>query len=245
METISVNGESYVRASSLARELGYTADYVGQLCRSGAVKAEMVGRSWYVHEPSLREHKKSRYRSTATKSKTELEKAVTDVKDQPTPLSGSPNYLNHSLARYESDESALWPEPGVVATPRGAARAQEPVEAINKPIQTSTDEPDTHSVPLKRPRERILPKPAPTPSADPLGSVEVKFVPKAKPSLGNKLALRPSLLPSLRPVTALALVALAALVITAGLLGTEHELIVSESQLSTAYAYDLFSIFSF
>ena len=63
MNSISINEKKYSKASDIARELGYTADYVGQLCRAGKVDAQLVGRSWYVSEDSLRAHKKTRYRN--------------------------------------------------------------------------------------------------------------------------------------------------------------------------------------
>ncbi|KKT75025.1 MAG: hypothetical protein UW71_C0009G0015, partial [Parcubacteria group bacterium GW2011_GWB1_44_7] len=37
---------------------GYTQDYVGQLCRSEKVDARRIGRTWYVCEKSILEHKK-------------------------------------------------------------------------------------------------------------------------------------------------------------------------------------------
>ncbi len=64
MNTITIQGENYVKAADLARDLGYTADYVGQLCRAGKVDAQLVGRSWYVSEDSIRDHKQTRYRGT-------------------------------------------------------------------------------------------------------------------------------------------------------------------------------------
>lgn len=74
MEEISFKGEKYVKASIIAEKLGYTADYVGQLCRSKQVDATLVGRSWYVSEKSISEHKKNRYRSTLSKSKESVRK---------------------------------------------------------------------------------------------------------------------------------------------------------------------------
>ena len=65
MNSVSVDGKNYVKAKVLARNLGYTGDYVGQLCRAGKVDAQLVGRSWYVNEESLKEHKQGRYRSNA------------------------------------------------------------------------------------------------------------------------------------------------------------------------------------
>lgn len=63
MNTISVDGKNYVKAKEIARELGYTTDYVGQLCRAKKIDAQLVGRSWYVNEGSIRSHKQTRYRS--------------------------------------------------------------------------------------------------------------------------------------------------------------------------------------
>lgn len=78
MNVLELNGTKYVKASSIARELGYTSDYVGQLCRSGKVNAQLVGRSWYVEDDSIRKHKNSRYRSTNAKTKQE----ITKIKNQ-------------------------------------------------------------------------------------------------------------------------------------------------------------------
>lgn len=64
MKSISIDSIKYVKATDIARELGYTADYVGQLCRAHKVDAQLVGRSWYVSEDSIRDHKQTRYRSS-------------------------------------------------------------------------------------------------------------------------------------------------------------------------------------
>jgi len=79
MDTISFKGEIYIKGSKIAKELGYTADYVGQLCRSGQVQGTLVGRSWYVSEKSIRSHKKTRYRSNQTKSLNEVRRMVSKV----------------------------------------------------------------------------------------------------------------------------------------------------------------------
>jgi hypothetical protein len=76
MEVLSVGGKDYVKASVIARELGYTTDYVGQLCRSRKVNAKLVGRSWYVDRDSIHVHKSSRYRSTQAKSRELLREEI-------------------------------------------------------------------------------------------------------------------------------------------------------------------------
>ena len=103
MEEISVNGENYVKASVLAKNFGYTPDYIGQLCRAEQVKCTLVGRSWYVNEESLREHRKGRYRSSSAKSKEHLRKVVEDQSSAPLQMKSS------STVRYETDEEDLFP----------------------------------------------------------------------------------------------------------------------------------------
>ncbi|MCB9818901.1 hypothetical protein H6788_01850 [Candidatus Nomurabacteria bacterium] len=103
MEEISVNGENYVKASVLAKNFGYTPDYIGQLCRSEQVKCTLVGRSWYVNEDSLREHRKGRYRSSSAKSKEHLRKAVVNQS------STIPQSKSSSSLKYETDERELFP----------------------------------------------------------------------------------------------------------------------------------------
>lgn len=117
MEKISFEGESYVKAVDLARELGYTSDYVGQLCRSGKVKARLVGRSWYVSPDSIRQHKRGRYRRSTAKSKAAVQKEL-EVRSESarkthgahqthTPASGS-RKLPVTI-QYESDTTELIP----------------------------------------------------------------------------------------------------------------------------------------
>lgn len=66
MEILTIDGKDYVKASKLAREFGYTSDYIGQLCRAEKVDAQLVGRSWYVHRDSLEDHKEGLYKKKST-----------------------------------------------------------------------------------------------------------------------------------------------------------------------------------
>ena len=131
METISVGGKEYVKAGVLARELGYTTDYVGQLCRGGKVEAELVGRSWYVEPASLRNHKQSRYRSTVKKSKTEIRKVLVGGETEKTPKPNpavSARFYRQATAptRYEEDKSDLIPV--LKERPDGPVLKRLPVE---------------------------------------------------------------------------------------------------------------------
>jgi hypothetical protein len=57
MDELTLAGKTYVSSKRAAEITGYAKDYVGQLCREGHVVAKMVGRSWYVLESSIREHR--------------------------------------------------------------------------------------------------------------------------------------------------------------------------------------------
>lgn len=57
MDEITLDGKTYISSKKAAAITGYAKDYVGQLCREGRVEARLVGRSWYVYEPSLEAHR--------------------------------------------------------------------------------------------------------------------------------------------------------------------------------------------
>jgi hypothetical protein len=63
MDIVTHKGVDYKKATLVAKEFGYTTDYIGQLCRAEKVDARLVGRAWYVNTDSLEEHKKSRYKA--------------------------------------------------------------------------------------------------------------------------------------------------------------------------------------
>ena len=55
--SITIDGTSYISSSRAASLFGYTKDYVGQLARSGKIKSQLIGRTWYIDEDSIRSHK--------------------------------------------------------------------------------------------------------------------------------------------------------------------------------------------
>ncbi|HEX8993998.1 MAG TPA: hypothetical protein VF803_01965 [Candidatus Paceibacterota bacterium] len=56
MDTLQISGKWYISTARAAKEHGYHTDYVGQLIRSGQVKGQKVGRSWYVLAESLTDY---------------------------------------------------------------------------------------------------------------------------------------------------------------------------------------------
>ncbi len=135
MKEITIEGVLYLPATALAKEFRYTTDYIGQLCRSKKVDAQLVGRSWYVNPISLKAHKKNKIKKVSKTKEvddSELEhkikisrldvvrpKLAEDV-DREIPLKiranetvgRSSNYikrLNWEPAKYEDDDEELLP----------------------------------------------------------------------------------------------------------------------------------------
>jgi hypothetical protein len=77
MDELTIDGKNYISSKRAAALTGYAKDYVGQLCREGRVEARLVGRSWYVYEPSIRKHRfEGEDASKIQVSKVEMEKAT-------------------------------------------------------------------------------------------------------------------------------------------------------------------------
>lgn len=57
MEELIIGEKRYISSKRAAKETGYAKDYIGQLCREGKVPAQLVGRSWYVLETAIKDHK--------------------------------------------------------------------------------------------------------------------------------------------------------------------------------------------
>lgn len=79
MEELVIEGKTYLSSKRAAKVSGYAKDYIGQLCREGRVEAKLVGRSWYVYEPSLKEHQENDERK---KKGTELPSPVESRQDE-------------------------------------------------------------------------------------------------------------------------------------------------------------------
>ncbi|HVB19860.1 MAG TPA: helix-turn-helix domain-containing protein [Candidatus Paceibacterota bacterium] len=57
MDEILIEEKKYVSSKQAAKITGYAKDYIGQLCREGRVPARLVGRSWYVLESAIHDHR--------------------------------------------------------------------------------------------------------------------------------------------------------------------------------------------
>jgi hypothetical protein len=57
MDEIIIDDKKYISSKQAAKITGYAKDYIGQLCREGRVPARLVGRSWYVLEGAIQDHR--------------------------------------------------------------------------------------------------------------------------------------------------------------------------------------------
>jgi hypothetical protein len=57
MSDLVLDGKTYVTSKDAAALVGYTQDYVGQLCRSGAIEARRVSGLWHISVESIKLHK--------------------------------------------------------------------------------------------------------------------------------------------------------------------------------------------
>ncbi len=91
MDEILIGEKKYVSSKQAAKVTGYAKDYIGQLCREGRVPARLIGRSWYVLESAIHDHRFG---------KEEIE-PENILRSAPQPLKNSIS-LNWESPRYEA-----------------------------------------------------------------------------------------------------------------------------------------------
>ncbi len=109
MEKVTFGGKTYVKASVIAQNLGYTTDYVGQLCRSEKADCQLVGRSWFVEADSIKVHKSNRYRSTKAATKKTIKKQLGDSTETKIHFDSYKTPKSPISIRYNADDSELYP----------------------------------------------------------------------------------------------------------------------------------------
>lgn len=114
MDEILIGEKNYISSKRAAKVTGYAKDYVGQLCREGRVPARLVGRSWYVLETAIHDH---RFGTPGT-----------EHAENPEGKEAEPHHATWEAPRYEAAESEVLPP---------VTRSQEPQEDIHKSDATS------------------------------------------------------------------------------------------------------------
>lgn len=80
MDELLIEEKKYISSKQAAKITGYAKDYIGQLCREGRVPARLVGRSWYVLETAIQDHRFGDTSDESTKSKKEAIRSDSPIK---------------------------------------------------------------------------------------------------------------------------------------------------------------------
>ncbi len=71
MDELQISGKRFISARRIARENGYTSDYIGQLIRGNKIKGQKVGRAWYVDAATFDTYLGQEHSSTVTMTQPE------------------------------------------------------------------------------------------------------------------------------------------------------------------------------
>lgn len=80
MDSVTLDGKIYLKATKAAVLVGYTSDYIGQLCRKGTLDAIVLGKTWYVREESLLAHKQSQMRMNTAMTRRDIQRQQKEQK---------------------------------------------------------------------------------------------------------------------------------------------------------------------
>jgi hypothetical protein len=108
METLTLGGKEYIKASKAAKNLGYAADYVSQLCRSGKVDAHLVGRTWYVNLDTLGAHRIEKKRNARVKAREYAHASIQEAHIRA--ATQNKNSSRNIAIRYIPDHAQVLPE---------------------------------------------------------------------------------------------------------------------------------------
>ncbi len=100
MDELLIEDKRYVSSKQAAKVTGYAKDYIGQLCREGRVPARLVGRSWYVLEAAIHDH---RFGNPEPKSEAPIKQTPTSHWEAPR-YEASDNDVLPSVHRLDSTE---------------------------------------------------------------------------------------------------------------------------------------------
>ncbi|MHB1330938.1 MAG: hypothetical protein ACYCY6_03150 [Minisyncoccota bacterium] len=94
------NGKKYISVNRASKEIGYSQDYIGQLCRKNVVPAKLIGRTWYVDIDLLTKYKNS--------AKSKNEKRIENVDNKEVLV--YPRQTNDkNLFKYENEIAPVLP----------------------------------------------------------------------------------------------------------------------------------------
>ncbi|MSU74743.1 DNA-binding protein [Candidatus Kaiserbacteria bacterium] len=108
MDELVIGEKKYISSKQAAKATGYAKDYVGQLCREGRVPARLVGRSWYVLESAIQDHRFGEPKNQTEVSRDEKQENKTPVSEWETPRYEASNpELLPSINRLQTEVKSL------------------------------------------------------------------------------------------------------------------------------------------
>lgn len=105
MDELLIEDKKYVSSKRAAKITGYAKDYIGQLCREGRVPARFVGRSWYVLETAIQDHRFGTADVQFEKSVETYPEPIISPKWEPPRYESSQDELLPSINRLRVDTS--------------------------------------------------------------------------------------------------------------------------------------------
>ncbi len=138
MDEIILDEKNYISSKQAAKVTGYAKDYIGQLCREGRVPARLVGRSWYVLESALKDHRFGIVGSTEKVAQKETEEVLPSLP----PTWESP--------RYEASSEELLPK---ITRPEHAWEAWFDLVSKENDIQEIPSSLQPEEIPDEAPQE--------------------------------------------------------------------------------------------
>ncbi len=140
MDELVIGEKKYISSKKAAELTGYAKDYIGQLCREGRVEARLVGRSWYVLESSISEHRFGK-QEEETKELPVEETAIVEESDWKSP-------------RYVTETVSTLPE--LIERPRAPLPSSLNLLARDRIISAAditSNKAEVEAVPTSRPEE--------------------------------------------------------------------------------------------
>lgn len=171
MEELTIDGKIYLSSKKAAKVTGYAKDYVGQLCREGRVEAKLVGRSWYVYEPSIKEHRFNDERKKGESKNLAKKEAETEIhQSEKTNIQAvwqEPIYAVEVPQPLPIIEPKPDPEPEETGSPRPLSEMQStwqewfsdrsPQGAEPRPTEPVPEAPEAYEMPEVHAEEESIP----------------------------------------------------------------------------------------
>jgi hypothetical protein len=169
MDELIFDDKRYISSKQAAKVTGYAKDYVGQLCREGRVPARLVGRSWYVLESGIKDHRFGKEAEIDNKAAPKstigamwASPRYESVSNEPLPVVSRPSVVEQAVSieePVEAEEPALVIEELVPAVE--ALTEEREAESVREevPVMLSVRDIDVAPQPAKRrrnPRGRRL-----------------------------------------------------------------------------------------